>query len=191
MNRSKLKPALIGGIAEGVASSVPFLGLANVACCALVVGGGVLAAYLYMKDAPPSAQAPLGDGLKLGLLAGLIGGLVYTLILIPMSLLGLEMLPGMSEALENADLPPEVASMLGSGGFSLGMILLALIFGLIIDPIFAGIGGVIGVAIFNKKPAVTQGREPRADSPLDILKRRYAGGEIDKDEYEARKKDLS
>ena len=56
--RNKLKPALIGGSAEGFASSIPLLGLANVACGLLVVGGGVLAAYLYMKDAPPSARAP-------------------------------------------------------------------------------------------------------------------------------------
>ena len=31
----------------------------------------------------------------------------------------------------------------------------------------------------------------KADSPMEILKRRYAQGEIDKEEYEAKKKDLS
>ena len=30
-----------------------------------------------------------------------------------------------------------------------------------------------------------------AETPLDILQRRYAGGEIDKAEYEEKKKDLS
>jgi putative membrane protein len=30
-----------------------------------------------------------------------------------------------------------------------------------------------------------------SDAPMDILKQRYARGEIDKDEYEAKKKDLS
>jgi putative membrane protein len=36
-------------------------------------------------------------------------------------------------------------------------------------------------------------RGPRhpIDSPLDILNRRYAAGEIDKEEFEQRKKDLS
>ncbi len=180
---NKLKPALIGGIAEGVASSIPFLNILNIPCCLLVVGGGVLAAYLYMKDALPSAQAPLGDGLKLGLLAGLIGAVVFALISIPMALLipDLATWPFPSEAPENVDLPPEVVSMLSSPvplAIFLGLI------SLIIDPIFCGLGGLIGVAIFNKKPAASE-------SSLDILKRRYALGEIDKNEYEARKRDLS
>ncbi len=180
---NKLKPALIGGIAEGVASSVPLLNIANCAFCLLIVAGGVLAAYLYMKDAPPSAQAPLRDGLKLGLLVGLIEAVVFALISISMALLtpDLATWPLGLPPLEDVDLPPEVASILSS------QVPLAIFFGLIsliIDPIFCGLGGLIGVAIFNKKPAASE-------SSLDILKRRYALGEIDKDEYEARKKDLS
>ncbi len=177
---NKLKPALIGGIAAGVAGSVPVLNIANCAFCLLIVAGGVLAAYLYMKDAPPSAQAPLGDGFKLGLLAGLIEAVVYALITIPMALL-IPWWPFGPPPLENVDLPPEVVSMLSSP------VPLAIFFGLIsliIDPIFCGLGGLIGVAIFNKKPAASE-------SSLDILKRRYALGEIDKDEYEAKRKDLS
>ena len=179
---NKLRPALIGGTAEGVASAVPVLNILNCACCLLVVGGGVLAAYLYMKDAPPSAKAPLGDGLKLGLLAGLIGAVVFALISIPMAVLTPDLVSGLGPLVtEHADPPPEIISLLST---PLPMTIFFSLMGLIIDPIFCGIGGLIGVAIFNKKPAASE-------SPLDILKTRYARGEIDKDEYEARKKDLS
>jgi putative membrane protein len=36
----------------------------------------------------------------------------------------------------------------------------------------------------------TQGRESRSDTAVDILRQRYARGEIDTEEFEARKRDL-
>jgi len=36
-----------------------------------------------------------------------------------------------------------------------------------------------------------QGRESRSDPALEILRQRYARGEINKEEFEARKRDLS
>lgn len=38
---------------------------------------------------------------------------------------------------------------------------------------------------------VTEGKERRRDSALEILRQRYARGEINKEEFEAKKKDLS
>lgn len=46
---------------------------------------------------------------------------------------------------------------------------------------------------FLIKWAVQQGRsgdQKRDESPLEILKKRYARGEIDKEEFEQKKKDL-
>ena len=40
------------------------------------------------------------------------------------------------------------------------------------------------------RPGESGSTAQKADSPMDILKRRYAQGEIDKEEYEAKKKDL-
>lgn len=67
------------------------------------------------------------------------------------------------------------------GAWGIGMMLMMLVFwGLII------VGLVFGI-----RWLMTQGKEPRTDSPLDILKRRYARGEIDKEEYESKIRDLS
>jgi len=38
---------------------------------------------------------------------------------------------------------------------------------------------------------VSETKERRGDSALEILRQRYARGEINKDEFEARKRDLS
>jgi len=69
--------------------------------------------------------------------------------------------------------------MWGAWGF--GMMLMMLVFwGLII------VGLVLGI-----RWLVSQGRESRSDSALDILRQRYARSEIDKEEFEAKKRDLS
>lgn len=158
MNQSKLKPALIGGAALGVASSVPILNLANCACCALVIGGGVLASYFYMKDAPPAPGPAYGDALLLGLLTGVFGAVTSTVLSIPMTLLTSSMgvWEGVSDALRQADLPPEALDFIesfGTGGFAIGALVIGLLFNLVIYSVFAGIGAMIGAAIFNKKPA--------------------------------------
>ncbi len=48
---------------------------------------------------------------------------------------------------------------------------------------------IVGVALVGKWLMV-QGGASREDSALDILKKRYARGEINKQEFEERKRDL-
>lgn len=69
--------------------------------------------------------------------------------------------------------------MWGAWGFGM-MIMMVLFWGLIIVAVVVGIRWLVG-----------QGKESRADSALDILRQRYARGEINKEEFESRKKDLS
>src|SRR5512136_504093 len=79
-----LKPALIGGVLLGVLSATPIVSAANCICCAWVIGGGVFAAYLFVKESPRAVT--LGKGVALGLLAGIIGAVVDTLFSIPLHL---------------------------------------------------------------------------------------------------------
>jgi putative membrane protein len=52
-------------------------------------------------------------------------------------------------------------------------------------------GLVIVGLVLGLRWLLSQGRESRSDAALDILRQRYARGEIDKEEFEARKRDLS
>jgi putative membrane protein len=49
---------------------------------------------------------------------------------------------------------------------------------------------VWGVAALVKDRPGTAGRGEQSESAMDILKKRYARGEISKEEFEERKKDL-
>ena len=66
------------------------------------------------------------------------------------------------------------------GTWGLGMMLMMLVFwGLVIAGIVLAIRGLAG-----------QGERSRSDRALDILRERYARGEINKDEFEAKQRDL-
>ena len=69
--------------------------------------------------------------------------------------------------------------MWGAWGFGM-MIMMILFWVLIIVAVVLGIRWLIG-----------QGKDSRSDSALEILRQRYARGDINKDEFESRKRDLS
>ena len=71
------------------------------------------------------------------------------------------------------------------GGFGWGWfmpIFMILFWGLVIWGVVALVRGLSGSRNTDS---------PKADSALEVLKRRYAGGEINKEEYEEKKKDLT
>jgi putative membrane protein len=68
------------------------------------------------------------------------------------------------------------------GVWGIGMMLMMLVFW----------GVVIVGIVLAIRWMVTQGRESRGlDPALDILRQRYARGDISKEEFEARKRDLA
>ena len=65
-------------------------------------------------------------------------------------------------------------------GWGIGMMAMMFLFWVIII-----IGLIVGIRwLFGKS------KEPKQDSAIEILRQRYARGEINKDEFEAKKKDL-
>ena len=54
------------------------------------------------------------------------------------------------------------------------------------------LGLIIWAAVnANQKSSGIDATDSKTETPLDLLKRRYAQGEIDKEEYEAKKRDLN
>ena len=152
---SKLKSALIGGSVFGTASALPYLENVNALCCALIIGAGVLAAYLHFKDMDP-ISGRMGQGALVGLLAGVFGALATTIVTVIVTAAGLKEgqsaeLAAMFESL-GVSLPPELASMMDDATeVSGGMIVYTLLTNLVTYAIFSTIGGLVGAAMFAKK----------------------------------------
>jgi hypothetical protein len=148
---NKVKPALIGGVVLGLLSSIPFVNFANACCCLWAIVGGIIASYLYVKNSPTPASA--GDGAILGAIAGLVGALVSLIVGIPISIATSSMMQGiMLGWIESMD--PRQAEMFRTqleasstvaGAVVNGLIQAVLLF------VFAIIGGLIGIPLFEKR----------------------------------------
>jgi hypothetical protein len=143
-----LKPALLGGGVMGVLTGVPLVGCL---CCIWVVGGGALAAWQLDQQRPGTLK--YGDGAMVGGLAGVIGGVVATLIGLPLQRLLMtpdRVLAWIERFVPN--MPPEAReSILQSfGALDLPRILLQTVMNIILLGIFALVGGCLAVAILNR-----------------------------------------
>jgi putative membrane protein len=66
------------------------------------------------------------------------------------------------------------------GAWGVGMMFMMLLFWIL----------VIAALVLGIRWLMGQGKEARSDSALEILRQRYARGEINKEEFEAKKRDL-
>jgi putative membrane protein len=67
------------------------------------------------------------------------------------------------------------------GPWGIGMMLMMLVFW----------GLIIAALVLGVRWLARQGSGPQTDSALDILRQRYARGEINKEEFETKKRELS
>ena len=156
---SMLKPALISGAAFGVAGAIPVINWINCACCALIIGCGVFAAYLYSKDCrsagvsfQPGSGATVGlvSGLVYGAVSGVLGGIIN-------SIFGLGDWGEIIDQIQasGAEIDPEVldqvSGFMESSG-SMMVVLIGIFFALLFGAIFGTIGGLIGGSVFKHAP---------------------------------------
>ena len=161
-------PVIAGGLFLGVLSAVPRINFLNCACCILVIGGGLLASYLYLKSYPPELpRVTYGDAALLGLLTGLFGAVVDTVVSIPFDLWlgGFANQDALQQIRNTPEIPPELVQFLETmmvGGFSVIGVVISLIFGSIIYSTFAMVGAMLGVAILGPKGGAEPGSVPPA-----------------------------
>ena len=135
MQASKLQPAVLGGVLIGVLSALPIVSAGNLCCCLWVLLGGAVAAYLLQQN--QSTPLSVGDGAIVGMLAGLVGAVVGTVLTIPVLLMfGPLQAEYMARILDNPEIPPEAKQAIGnfmpSGGVSVMWLMFTLFFSLVV-----------------------------------------------------------
>lgn len=163
---SKIQPALVGGLVVGLLWSIPFLNLINFCCCLGVLAGGAIAAAMLIKRSPV-LPVSTGDGAAVGALAGLVGAGVHLVLGIPISLLfnqaGVSMLRSIFEQVNDPQFRAAMDEALReSENQGLAARLLAALFSWFVVSLisigFSTLGGLIGVAMFEKR----KGQQPPA-----------------------------
>jgi hypothetical protein len=138
-------------------TALPVINIVNICCCAWVVFGGALAAYLMQQNHPAPINA--GDGAIVGLMAGAAGAVIGSIITIPLVMaLGPFQMEMMDRVLQNTqDMPPEVravfeqwrGNMMNGAVLGIGFIF-SLFFSLCVYSIFGLLGGLLGAVMFKK-----------------------------------------
>jgi hypothetical protein len=157
----KLQPALIGGAVLGVLSAIPYVSSVNVACCAWALVGGVIAGVILVKRSPVF-RVTNGDGAATGALAGIFGSLVVLAINVPLTLMNWNTLVELMRQQAQTRNDPDSQRMINSMvTFMQTHAVVSVLLGWLIFSIvavgMATLGGLIAVAIFEKRKTPPQG----------------------------------
>jgi hypothetical protein len=152
MAPAKFQPALLGGVTIGVLSALPVINLAN-CCCAWILFGGALSAYLMQQNHPEPIQ--IGDGAIVGLLAGVAGAFVWLIVSIPISTALAPFQSDMAGRIirDAGEMAPEMRAifenMAGAPAIGLSLILGFFVM-LCVSTLFGMLGGLFGALMFKK-----------------------------------------
>jgi len=149
-----LKPAVTGGLALGILSAIPLISALNVLCCLWAQAGGGLATWLLNKQRPGGLK--YGDGAFAGVMSGLIGAFVATAITVPIEMLFLtpEAVANIQQNMSKYPISPAARDLFNqflTSGFNPYRTLFWLIYFMVFLGLFSMIGGILTVAILNRK----------------------------------------
>ena len=150
MMADRLQPAFWGGLFIGVLSALPLVNFGNCCCCLWVLVGGALAAYLRQQNNPYQINA--AEGAIVGLMAGAIGGAIYSVLSIPVQMITGPIQQQWMERIlaNNPDVTPEMRDMVERMAMSSGAKLIGMIVSVVVYSLFGLLGGLIGVAVFKR-----------------------------------------
>jgi len=150
-----LTSSLASGFIFGFLSGVPFVGALNCACCSLILGAGALTSYLLVKgsDVPIS----FGRAAAGGLLAGVIAVPVMMVTWFAFAIImGGDLDAEFEQAIEQASAYSPEAQQATQMVRDLGVGFIMFLVGIlcvVLYSIFGVVGGLLGRAVFERRPA--------------------------------------
>lgn len=154
------QPALVGGLIAGILSVIPGVSFVNCCFCGWLLVGGAVAAKMLINRTPRPVKS--GEGAQVGAMAGLVASGVYLLISIPVTLFDIGgkfregMLERISESSNNSDLHEMMRKIIEAGANQTPAqrLVAGLPFLIVAALLFVGfstLGGLLGVALFEKR----------------------------------------
>ena len=164
MNSKKYMPSIITGFSAAVISTIPEL--KGLVCCLIVPGAAFLSLYLYNRTMGDNQPIKLNRAISYGLVTGLVAALFASLFDLLITFLThsnelVTSLPQSEELLKqfklgslmdaSIKLLKEMVKEIKSTGFSPLYAVMITISNFFVFSIFGILGGLVGMAILNKR----------------------------------------
>jgi hypothetical protein len=161
-----IQAALLGGVFIGVVSALPVISILNYCCCAWILVGGALAAYL---DQAPGRPNNVARGALDGLLAAIVGAFIWIFASMAVDVVMAPIQERLVSAILDgpADLPPAVRDVLQNArGNSPVAYVVGFMLHLIAGCVFGTLGGLFGALFFWREDLPPALGGPHAPPPI-------------------------
>ena len=164
MDYNKYLPSIVTGFGAAVLSTIP--GIKNLNCCLIIPAAAFLSLYLYHKSTGDDSPIKLNKALSYGLITGLIAALFSSLFDILITFIthsndlvaGLEQTEDMMHELKlgalmdaSMEIMRTMVNEIEATGFSALYTVMITISNFFIFSIFGMLGGLLGMAVLNKR----------------------------------------